>query len=111
MDAETIKTIVNELQSLLTGRMAGKIFQLTASSVAIDFRLRDGRYLLINAEPSLARIHLIARRVRDLEMQSIAPSQFALQFHKELSGLAIQSVSKDNDDRIVRMRLAGDDHL
>jgi predicted ribosome quality control (RQC) complex YloA/Tae2 family protein len=111
MNAETIKAIVDELQEELAGHRAGKIFQLTALTLAIDFRLRGGRYLFVSADPSLPGLYLINRHVRELEKQSIALSQFALLLHKELSGLAVQSVTKDHDDRIVRFGFGGHDEI
>src|SRR5260370_22225778 len=118
MNAETIKAIVDELREVLTGHRAGKVFQLTALTLAIDFRLRQGdsrvrggRYLFVSADPSLPGLYLINRHVRELEKQSMTLSQFALLLHKELSGLAVQSITKDRDDRIVRFGFAGYDEI
>jgi predicted ribosome quality control (RQC) complex YloA/Tae2 family protein len=111
MNAETIKAIVDELQEVLIGHRAGKIFQLTASTLAIDFRLRGGRYLFVGADPSLPGLYLMNRHVRELEKQSIALSKLALLLHKELSGLTVQAITKDFDDRIVRFVFTGPDEI
>ncbi len=105
MDDQTIKEIVAEIEPLLAGRAPGKIFQLGAQSLAIDFRLRDG-YLFISAEPVGPRLYLIKRRVRDLEKQSIPPTQFALALRKELAGATLRALEKDATDRVVRFRFA-----
>lgn len=110
MDSQTIKELVAEIAPLLTGLAPGKIFQLGPLSLAIDFRLRDG-YLFLSVEPGLPRIHLIKRRVRDLEKQSIPSSQFALTLRKELSGTFLRAVEKDPEDRIARFRFAGSHEL
>jgi len=111
MDDESIKAIVAEIAPLLLGRAPGKIFQLGPLSLAIDFRQREHGYLLISAEPGLPRLHLIKRRVRDLEKQSTPPNQFALTLRKELSNTTLRSVEKDAGDRVVRFRFAGRDEL
>src|SRR5713226_990291 len=110
MDAEAIGTIVTEIEALLTDRAPGKIFQLGPFSLAIDFRLRDG-YLFISAEPGLPRLYLIKRRVRDLEKQSIPPTQFALALKKELAGATLRALEKDSADRVVCFRFAGKDEF
>src|SRR6266852_2760101 len=111
MDDQTIREIVAEIQPLLAGRAPGKIFQVGPLLLAIDFRLRDQRYLFISAEPGLPRLHLIKRRVRDLEKQSTPSNQFALALRKELSQTTLGSVEKDVRDRIVLFRFAGKDEL
>ena len=110
MDNESIKAIVAEIEPLLIGRAPGKIFQLGPLALVIDFRLRDG-YLFLSTEPGLPRLHLIKRRVRDLEKQSIPPTQFALALRKELAGATLSAIEKDTADRVVRFRFAGRDEL
>src|SRR5260370_35765559 len=111
MDDESINAIVAEIKALLPGRAPGKIFQLSPSSMAIDFGLREQGYLLLSVEPSLPRMYLIKRRVRDLEKQSAPLGQFALFLRKELSATTLQNLEKDSGDRIVRFRFVGTDEL
>jgi predicted ribosome quality control (RQC) complex YloA/Tae2 family protein len=111
VDEQTINAIVAEISTVLAGRLPGKLFQLTPLSLAIDFRLRDPRYLLISVEPSQPRLHLIQRRLRDLEKTSLSLSPFALWLRKELSGLRLDSIDKDSGDRIVRFSFTGRDDL
>jgi predicted ribosome quality control (RQC) complex YloA/Tae2 family protein len=110
MDNSAINAIVSEIRPLLLDRGPGKIFQLGALTLAIDFGLR-GPLLLISIEPSMPRIHLIQRRVRDLEKQSTLLSPFALSLRKELSNTTVRSLEKDTADRIVRFKLTGNDEL
>src|SRR5260370_2947525 len=79
--------------------------------MAIDFGLREQGYLLLSVEPSLPRMYLIKRRVRDLEKQSAPLGQFALFLRKELSATTLQNLEKDSGDRIVRFRFVGTDEL
>src|SRR6266568_19559 len=111
MDQESISAVVAEIKPLLLGRAPGKIFQLSPLSMAIDFGLREPGLLLLSVEPSLPRIHLIKRSVRNLEKQSALLGQFALSMRKELSGTTLQAVEKDTRDRIVRFRFVGSDEL
>jgi predicted ribosome quality control (RQC) complex YloA/Tae2 family protein len=111
MDDQSITAVVAEIEPLLIGRAPGKIFQLSPSSMAIDFGLRAQGYLLLSVEPSLPRTYLIKRRVRDLEKQSSPLGQFALFLRKELSGTTLQSLEKDAGDRIVRFHFVGTDEL
>ncbi len=111
MDDQSINAIVLEIKPLLIGRAPGKIFQLTPLSMAIDFGLREAGFLLLSVEPSLPRLYLIKRRVRDLEKQSAPLAQFALSLRKELSGTTLVDVEKDPRDRIVRFHFVGTDEL
>src|SRR5438445_9587511 len=111
MDDQSINAVVTEITPQLIGRAAGKIFQLAPLSMAIDFGLRDRGYLLVSVEPSLPRMYLIKRPVRDLEKQSSPLGQFALFLRKELSGTTLRALEKDAGDRIVRFRFVGTDEL
>jgi predicted ribosome quality control (RQC) complex YloA/Tae2 family protein len=111
MDDQTLTEIVAEIEPLLLGRASGKIFQLAPLSLVIDFRLRDEGFLFISVEPALPRIYLVKRRVRDLERQSVALTQFAQGLRKELSDTTIRSIRKEPDDRIVQFHFSGEDDL
>src|SRR5439155_25444602 len=50
MDDQSINAVVAEIKSLLLSRAPGKIFQLSPSSMAIDFGLRDRGYRLVSFE-------------------------------------------------------------
>jgi predicted ribosome quality control (RQC) complex YloA/Tae2 family protein len=111
MDDASIHAVVSEIKPLLIGRAPGKISQLDASSLAIDFGLRDRGYLFMSVEPALPRLYLIKRRVRDLEKQSIQPGKFVLALRKELSQAGLVSLEKDDRERIVRLRFRSKDEL
>src|ERR1044072_7200361 len=111
MDNATIAAVVAEITPLVNGRSAGKIFQITAQSLAIDFGLRGDGYLFISVEPAQPRIYLIKRRVRDLEKDSIHPGPFGLSLRKALSDTTVSSVEKDPADRIVRLQFNGRDEI
>jgi predicted ribosome quality control (RQC) complex YloA/Tae2 family protein len=108
MDDTSIQEVAAEVQPLLAGRSPGRIFQLDSQTVAIDFRLRDHRLLLISVNPSRPRIHLINRSFRELEKQSIPLGQFALTLRKRLSNSRLVSIIKDPTDRIIRFEFTGE---
>jgi predicted ribosome quality control (RQC) complex YloA/Tae2 family protein len=107
---QTINAIVDEITPALVGGNIGKIFQLSRFSLAMDFRRRDGRYLVLGVDPQPEpRIYLIARRVRDLEKQSVSDSSFVTTLIKRISGARLVAISKDDGDRIVRFSFAARD--
>lgn len=111
MDDQSISAVTAEIEPLLTGRSPGKIFQLGPLSLAIDFRLRDHPYLFVSIDPALPRIHLLKRRTRDLEKQSMPLSQFALTLRKDLANTTVRAIRKDVGDRVVRFHFTGTDEL
>jgi len=113
---DTIKAIVREIGDTLKGRSAGKVFQLTPLSLAIDFGLRKGPYLLINVDPKRPRLHLIIRGAKVLEKQSLPLSRFAQALVAALGRGKLVSITKDPGDRIVRLSfqsydVTGETHL
>src|SRR5687768_13961438 len=104
MHQQVITDITAELRAKLTGRFAGKIFQLTPLSFAFDFGLRSGEYLFVSVQPASPRLYLIQRRVKELEKQSIPLSQFGQILRARLSGAELLAVEKDPADRVVRLK-------
>jgi predicted ribosome quality control (RQC) complex YloA/Tae2 family protein len=104
MNDQLIAAVVAEIAPVLNGRTLGKVWQLTRATVVLDFRLRDGRYLLIAAEPNEPRLHLVRRTVRELERTARAPEPFLLAVRKHLGGATLLSVTKDEGDRVVRFQ-------
>jgi predicted ribosome quality control (RQC) complex YloA/Tae2 family protein len=111
MDDQSIREIVDEITPLIIRRSPGKIFQLGNVSLAIDFGLREPGYLFFSADPSAPRMHLIRRRVRDLEKQSVPLLQFSLTLRKDLADTHLEQIKKDDSDRIVRFDFVGRDEL
>lgn len=110
MNDKLIAQIVAELAPALAGRMLGKVWQLSRVSLVIDFRLSDGRYLFISADPSAPRLYTIARTVRELEKQSLpSPSNFVQTLRKQLGGARLLSLDKDVGERVVRFAFASYD--
>src|SRR5688572_27591258 len=96
---------------MLPGRFLGKIFQLSAFSLALDFRLRDEGYVFISVEPAAPRIYLIKRSVRELEKTSLPLSPFAQALRTTLGGGNLLAVTKDEKERLVRFSFSAPDDL
>ncbi len=111
MNQQTIKAVVDEARPLITGRYLGHIFQVSRFSLAFDFRLREGSYLLLSAEPSEPRLHLITRRMKDLEKQSLFPGPFAQALRSNLSNAELVAITTHESERIVRLQFSGEDEI
>jgi predicted ribosome quality control (RQC) complex YloA/Tae2 family protein len=108
---DTLKEIVSELEQLLSGRFVGKIIQLSPQSMVIDFGLRGEGYLFVSTEPAAPRLHLIQRSVRDLQKGSLPLSTFAQAARTILGGGSLISVTRDLEERIVRLAFSVTDDL
>ncbi|HEX5890374.1 MAG TPA: NFACT family protein, partial [Pyrinomonadaceae bacterium] len=102
MHSQLLQNVVAELQTNLTGRYLGKIFQLSPISFAFDFGLR-GAFLFVSVDPASPRMYLIRRRQKELEKQSVPLGPFGQMLRTKLSGQPITDVEKDAADRIVRL--------
>lgn len=112
MNEQLIKIIASELAHSLTNRGAGRIFQLSRLSIAIDFRTGDNRYLFVSADPATdPRLYMIERRPRELEKQAINDSSFAALLRKHIGGAQLRAIVKDENERIVRFVFAAPDAL
>ncbi|HEX8282213.1 MAG TPA: NFACT family protein [Pyrinomonadaceae bacterium] len=102
MNEQLIGEVLEELRPALAGRPWGKVFQLDSATLAVDFRTGDGRYLLLSADPTRPRLHMIARTVRELEKAALSPTPFALVLRKHLGGGALRKLTRDEGERVVR---------
>lgn len=106
MQHETIQQVVEELEATLLEHFVGRVFQLSPDSLAIDFGVRSSGYLFVSAAPAQPRIHLIKRTGRELDKQSDPPAHFAQALRSLLGGARLVSITKDESERVVRMRFA-----
>ena len=111
MQHETIQQVVEELETTLLEHFVGRVFQLTPDSLAIDFGVRSSGYLFVSAAPAQPRIHLIKRTGRELEKQSAPPGHFAQALRSLVGGARLVSISKDESERVVRMRFAVENEI
>jgi predicted ribosome quality control (RQC) complex YloA/Tae2 family protein len=102
MNEQLIKEVVEEVGPALAGRAWGKVFQLSTTALAVDFRGGGGHYLFVSVEPGRPRLYLVSRTVRELERASQAPMPFALVLRKALGGATLRALKKDEGERVVR---------
>jgi predicted ribosome quality control (RQC) complex YloA/Tae2 family protein len=108
---ETLTEIVNELNELLPGRFLGRISQLSPYSLVFDFGLKEKGYLFISVEPAVPRLYLIKRSSRELEKASVPLLAFGQALRTALGGGALLSLTKDEDERVVRFSFEVVDEL
>src|SRR5688500_12309939 len=111
MHQDTLKEIVQEANGLLGGRLFGRIFQLSDSSLAIDFGFRSEGYLFISTEPSSPRLYLVKRNAKELEKASMSLSHFGQALRANLGGGKLLSVTKEPEERVVRLSFSVADEL
>src|ERR1044072_867360 len=99
MNEQLIGEVIEEVGPALAGRAWGKVFQLSASSLVVDFRRR---YLFASGGPGQPRLYLISRTVRELERASQQPTPFVFVLRKALGGATLREVKKDDGERVVR---------
>src|SRR6185312_6278059 len=103
MNNAILSEIVLELRQALVGGALGKIYQLSRSSFAIDFR-RPAGFLFLDVEASSPRLYLIRRTTRQLEKSSQPLGEFGHSLRANLNGAVLQEISKDDSERVVRFR-------
>jgi len=104
-DVFTISALVDELNGKLG---SGKIQDtLEIGNHAIGFEIYSGQhrhYLLISADPQLARLHLVDEKLRrGLE----TPSPLGLLLRRNVEGARIESFSQPPYERVVHMAIIG----
>ncbi|HUF03974.1 MAG TPA: NFACT family protein [Aridibacter sp.] len=105
MNEQTLRELVDEIAPRVTGQKFGRVITLGSARFAIDLRL-GSEYLFVSAEPQSPRLYLIERKLKELEKASKKDGSFAAILRKHLVNATIESLEKDENDRIISMRLA-----
>jgi len=106
MDNLFLSASVAELLPLVKGRTVAKL-SLISSNLLLDFRLPDGRSLIVSLDQSFPALYLGNLDVRQSNVQSSHP--FLLQIRKRLAGAKLINISKPPLERIVRLEFEGYD--
>ncbi|MCI0525539.1 MAG: NFACT family protein, partial [Acidobacteria bacterium] len=109
MDNFLLQIIVNELESLLIGHRLGKIYQIGATDLAIDFRLRDGRWLAVSTDPQRLALYLTARNPKQSGDELRSDTGFVALVKKYLDSARVITVEKLGYDRVVNFRFEIED--
>lgn len=103
MDLETLRMVVDELNSALVGSRIDKV--LSAGCKGIALQLHAGshrRTLLLDPDRMRPRLHLLSQRPASAR----ASAPFALLLRKHLTGSRLSGLSLLRDDRIVELAFA-----
>lgn len=106
MDNFLLQAIAAELGTLLIGRRLGKVYQLGTTDLALDFRLRDGRWLLISTDPQRLALYLTRRQPRELWAEARGETAFTSLTKKYLGGGRLTALDKLGYDRVVKFVFA-----
>lgn len=104
MNEPTLAQVRTELEEALKGQKFGKIFPLGKLRLAIDLRLPGGLYLLIGVEPTAPRIHLVRRRLKELEKASGGQPSFVSFLRKRLAHAVLEGIEKIEDERVLILK-------
>lgn len=100
MDNFLLQAIANELEPLLAGHRMTKVVQLNTTDVAFDFRLRDGRWLVISTDPKRLALFLSKRPPKQLSDEPRTDTAFVALIKKHLNNARLLSLEKLGYDRV-----------
>jgi predicted ribosome quality control (RQC) complex YloA/Tae2 family protein len=109
MDNFLLHSIVNEIGPALLGRRLGKIHQLGATDLRIDFHLRDGRRLAISTDPQRLAFYLSAQPPGQTGVELRSDTPFVALAQKYLGGARIGAIEKLGYDRVIRIEFDAED--
>ncbi|HQR33032.1 MAG TPA: NFACT family protein [Blastocatellia bacterium] len=110
MDIFLLQAIAKELESLLAGHRLGKIVQLNTTNLALDFRMRDGRWLVISTDPSRLALYLTARQPKQLSDEPRTDTSFVALMKKYLGSARLLAIETLGYDRVVTFDFEAEDH-
>lgn len=98
---------------MLTGHRLGKIYQIGATDLAIDFHLRSGlrneRWLMISTDPQRLAFYLTARNPKQFGDELRSDTAFAALVKKYLGGARLAAVEKLGYDRVINFDFDAED--
>lgn len=107
MDNAFLQAVVDATRHVLSGTTVSRIWQPSASTLAIDVRLPDGRLLFISCRPEAPALFLASRSMSELESTAGGERAFGALLRKRLRGARFEAVRKPSSDRIVSFELRG----
>ncbi len=97
-DGVVTKAVTHELNQTIKNGRVNRIFQPTATEVAITIRNnRENYVLLFSIHPSYARFHL----TNDDYRNPGDPTMFCMVLRKHLSGASLTSIKQDELERVI----------
>ncbi|MBI1762086.1 MAG: NFACT family protein, partial [Acidobacteria bacterium] len=109
MDNFLLHALTNELNTTLNGLRLARLYQLGATDLAFDFKLRDGRLLYLSTDPQRLALYLTARSARQFDLAARNDTAFPALVKKYLGGAQLLGVEKLGYDRVVTFHFAAED--
>lgn len=108
MHLQDIENVVDEIRDAAAERPLGSIYQLSAFTIVLDLRSREGLHLLISVDPRNPRIHLVVRKLRELEKSSLSPGPFVQTLRSLLRRAKTDRVVAHDTERIVTFEFSAE---
>ncbi|MFN0085308.1 MAG: NFACT family protein [Blastocatellia bacterium] len=106
MDNFLLHAIATEMEAALVGRRFGRIYQIGATDLALDLRLRDDHWLRISTDPQRLALYLSTQHPRKSGEEIRTDTPFAALARKYLDGGRLIAMEKLGYDRVVRFEFA-----
>jgi predicted ribosome quality control (RQC) complex YloA/Tae2 family protein len=104
LSADEISSVLQEIAPAILGGTVQKIFQPAEDVITLEIHKRRRTVvLLLSADPDMGRIHLLGRR----PLNPPAPANFCQFLRAHLEGSRLVGIEQWRGDRIVRLRIAG----
>ncbi|MEP6600405.1 MAG: NFACT family protein [Nitrospirota bacterium] len=104
LSAAEISRVLQEIAPAILGGTVQKIFQPAEDVITLEIHKRRRTVLLLlSADPDMGRIHLLSRR----PLNPPGPPDFCQFLRARLEGGRLVGLEQWRDDRIVRLRIAG----
>lgn len=108
MDNFLLQALVTELESVLVSRRLGKVFQLGATGLAVDFHLRDGRWLTISTDPQRLALYLTDQSPKLSDEGPRSDTAFVALLKKHLDNAKLVALEKLGYDRVVKFEFVAE---
>jgi predicted ribosome quality control (RQC) complex YloA/Tae2 family protein len=111
MDDALLKAVVDELADTLPGARLHRAVQRGATDLLLDFKRKDGRWLIISTDANRLTLHLGKRPDRESNPPQRTDTGFVASLKKYFVDLRLRDISKQPDDRVVELDFGGSARL
>ena len=104
-DTFAISALVDELRAKLLGGRVQDVIDVADMALGLEIYAQgERRYLLLSAEPSQPRAHLVASKLR---RGTAKPSQLGLLFRRYVEGGKVVGITQPDWERLLEIEVAG----
>ena len=101
MDDSLLKAVVDELVVTLPGARLHRAVQRGTTDLLLDFKRKDGRWLIISTDPNRLTLHLGKRPDRESDPPQRTDTGFVALLKKHFVDFRLRDISKQSQDRVV----------